>query len=146
MRNLKMIKVTCTSGKIEVFPKTGVVTPNGINLPLVAPKSDENVELSEGETMEVNGVYCPAIGGNGGEFVVGNNSESEVTMIRWHELDNDPIYADSMQGYKDLNGDHTDENYSEFAIEAGGSYSDTTIRSNVITLTMIQIGATIQPV
>jgi hypothetical protein len=133
-----MIKIKCTSGEIKVYPTTGVALPDGTQLPLVAPTySGKKVIMSEGESMEVNPAMLPAIGGNGGELLLTNSGSDDVNLIRWHEIDNDPIYADEMQGYKDLDGNHTDENYTVIPLAIGKSYADKTIRSNAITVSVV---------
>jgi len=133
-----MIKITCTEGEVRVYPTTGITLPEGLELPLVAPvQSAEKVELTVGESMQVDPQRAPAIGGNGGEFEI--SSDSPVQLVRWHEVDNDPIYIEDMQGYLDLDGNHTEDNYTHLFLGTGESYDDKTIRSNAITLTMIQL-------
>ena len=130
-----MIKVNCTSGEIKVYPTTGVDLPDGTKLPLVAPTySGKEILMSEGESMEVNPAMFPAIGGNGGELLLTNSGGADIALIRWHEIDNDPIYADEMQGYKDLDGNHTESNYTTLPLAIGQTYTDKTIRSNAITV------------
>jgi len=137
-----MIKILCTSQTINVHESTGVSLEK-LRLPLVA--GDTGVEVSNGITVEVEPNKAPAVGGNGGTFVLANLDE-EVTLICWHELDHDPIYSDEMQGYLDLNGQHTEKNYTELQLPEGGSYEGTTISSNVLTVSILGPIATIQPV
>jgi hypothetical protein len=141
-----MIKVTCTSGTIKVYPTTGVTLPEGLKLPMVAPTyKGDKTELEAGQSMDINPNLIPAIGGNGGEFTI--TTDKPVMLVRWYEVDQDPIYIEDMQSYKDMDGNHTDDNSTSFPLGAGESYSDKTIRSNAITLTMIGLGkeATNQP-
>ena len=133
-----MIKVLCTEGEVKVYPTTGITLPEGFELPLVAPvNSDEKIVMEKGESMQIDPARAPAIGGNGGEFEI--STDTNVQLIRWHEIDNNPIYADEMQGYLDLEGEHTDENYTHIKMNKGETYSDKTIRSNAITLTMVKL-------
>lgn len=134
-----MIEIKCTKDTVKVYPTTGVDLPSGVALPMVAPTySGEKVVLEEGQTVLVEPLNIPAVGGNGGEFTI--TTDVDVNLVRWHEVDQDPTRADEMQSYTDLNGNNTDENYTAWRLDSMGSYSDKTIRSNAITLTMIGIG------
>jgi len=145
-----MMKVTCTSGIVVVYPGTGVTTPNGLYLPLVANPQGKTVELEEGSSTEVENNGDPAVGGKtfkgSSTFSITNSGKEIVEMARWHEVDSDPIYADEMQSYVDLDGNHTDDNYTLITLASGESYETKVVTSNAQTVTVLSPRATIQPV
>ena len=144
------MKVTCTSGTVVVYPGTGVTTPNGLYLPLVANPAGKKIDLAEGSAMEVENNGDPAVGGKtfkgSSTFSIANNGKDTVEMARWHEVDNDPIYIEDPQSYIDLDGNHTEDNYTLITLAAGESYETKVVTSNAQTVTVLSPRATIQPV
>jgi len=144
------IKVTCTKGKITVYPETGIETSIGVELPLVTDPTGKSIILSEGESTNIAAAGFPAIGGKflagNSEFTVLLDGEGELSAVHWHEVDNDPIYADEEQGYIDLEtGEHTDMNYTKIRLVDSKPYHAKVVTSNVLTLSIMTQDASIQP-
>ena len=144
------MKVTCTSGIVVVYPGTGVTTPKGLYLPLVANPQGKKVDLEEGSSMPMVNIGNPAVGGktfNGSStFVITNDGTDTVEMARWFEVDNDPIYVEDPQSYIDLDGNHTEDNYALITLAPGETYATKVVTSNAQTVTVLSPTITIQPV
>ena len=144
------MKITCTKGAVTVYPQTGIITPGGIEVPLVANPTGESYVVDEGESYDVENIGQPAIGGKfwsgSSAFTVTNDSNDTATLIRWFEVDNNPIYADEMQAYLDLDGNRTDSNMMKMELAPGETYETDVVKSNALTVTILPAIVTIQPV
>jgi len=142
--------ITCTKGAVTIYPQTGITLPEGGEIPLVANPKGESYVLEEGETYDTANKGQPAIGGKfragSSAFTVTNDTDGDVTIVRWFEVDNDPIYMDEMMSYKDESGLHTDDNMTKHCLAPKETYETDVVTSNVLTVSVMPILVTIQPI
>ena len=140
--------VKCLQGAVTIYPQTGVTIPElNIEIPLVANPKGESYILEEGESYAMPIFGQPAVGGKfragNSAIEVTNDTTDPVTIVRWFDVDNDPIYLDEMQSYLDEDGNHTNDNMVKIVLDPGDSYETDIIRSNALTVSVLPILVTI---